>query len=71
VGPDLDQLRTVLAASPVPIIASGGVGSIDHLRALAALEAGGRRLSGVITGTAIYEQRFTVAEGIVACSPFE
>jgi phosphoribosylformimino-5-aminoimidazole carboxamide ribotide isomerase len=71
VGPDLDQLRTVLAASPVPIIASGGVGSLDHLRALAALEAGGRRLSGVITGTAIYERRFTVAEGIVACSPSE
>jgi phosphoribosylformimino-5-aminoimidazole carboxamide ribotide isomerase len=68
-GPDLDQLAAVLAATDVPIIASGGVGSLDHLRALAALEAGGHRLAGAITGTAIYERRFTVAEGLVACSP--
>jgi len=68
-GPDLGQLCAVLAATAVPIIASGGVGSLDHLRDLAALEVGGRRLSGVIAGTAIYEGRFTVAEGIAACSP--
>ena len=55
----------------MPIIASGGVGNLDHLRDLAELEAGGRRLSGVIAGTAIYEGRFTVEEGIAACSPSE
>jgi phosphoribosylformimino-5-aminoimidazole carboxamide ribotide isomerase len=68
-GPDLNQLRSVLAVTATPVIASGGVGTLDHLRALAALEAGGHRLAGVITGTAIYERRFSVAEGIVACSP--
>jgi phosphoribosylformimino-5-aminoimidazole carboxamide ribotide isomerase len=68
-GPDLEQLRAVLGATAVPIIASGGVGNLDHLRDLSALEAGGHRLTGVIAGTAIYEGRFTVEEGIAACSP--
>ncbi len=68
-GPDLDQLRAVLAATAVPIIASGGVGNLEHLRGLAALEVEGRRLTGVIAGTSIYEGRFTVEEGIAACSP--
>jgi phosphoribosylformimino-5-aminoimidazole carboxamide ribonucleotide (ProFAR) isomerase len=67
VGPDLDQLRAVLAVSDVPVIASGGVGTIDDLRALGGVTAGGRRLTGAIVGRAIYEQRFTVAEGIAAC----
>jgi phosphoribosylformimino-5-aminoimidazole carboxamide ribotide isomerase len=70
-GPDLEQLRAVLEATGVPIIASGGVASLDDLRRLAALEAGGRRLTGAITGTAIYEERFTIEEGIAACSPSE
>lgn len=68
-GPDLEQLRAVLAATSVPIIASGGVASLDDLRKLAALEAASRRLAGAITGTAIYEKRFTIEEGIAACSP--
>jgi phosphoribosylformimino-5-aminoimidazole carboxamide ribotide isomerase len=70
-GPDLEQLRAVLAATAVPIIASGGVSSLDDLRRLAALEAGGHRLAGAITGTAVYEKRFTIEEGIAACSPSE
>ena len=68
-GPDLDQLASVLAAVTTPVIASGGVGTIDDLVDLAALESGGRHLAGAITGTAVYEGRFTVAEGISACSP--
>jgi phosphoribosylformimino-5-aminoimidazole carboxamide ribotide isomerase len=67
-GPDVAQLEDVLGAVTTPVIASGGVASIDDLRALAALEAGGRRLAGAITGTAVYEGRFTIEEGIVACS---
>ena len=67
-GPDLEQLRAVLGATAVPIIASGGVGNVGHLRDLAAMEVGGRRLTGAIAGTAIYEGRFTVEEGIAACS---
>jgi len=65
-GPDVDQLASVLAVTTTPVIASGGVGTIDDLVALAALEVDGRRLSGAIAGRAIYEGRFTVAEGIAA-----
>ena len=68
-GPDLEQLTAVLGAVDVPVIASGGVASLDDLRALAALEVDGRRLAGAIAGTAVYEGRFTVEEGIAACSP--
>ena len=63
-GPDTEGLAAVVAATDVPVIASGGVGSLDDLRVLAALEAGGRRLAGAICGKAIYEQRFTVSEGV-------
>jgi phosphoribosylformimino-5-aminoimidazole carboxamide ribotide isomerase len=61
-GPDVDQLASVLDAVSVPVIASGGVGTLDDLRAL------DPRLAGAIVGRAIYEGRFTVAEGIAACS---
>lgn len=63
-GPSLDQLRTVLEATTIPVIASGGVGSLADLEALATLRAGGRRLDGAIAGRAIYEGRFTVAEAL-------
>jgi phosphoribosylformimino-5-aminoimidazole carboxamide ribotide isomerase len=64
-GPDVDQLASVLDTVRVPVIASGGVGSVDDLRRL------DRRLAGVIVGRAIYEGRFTVEEGIAACSQSE
>jgi phosphoribosylformimino-5-aminoimidazole carboxamide ribotide isomerase len=67
-GPDIDGVREVLGATTVPVIASGGVSSLDDLRALAAIEVDGRRIAGAIVGTAIYEQRFTVQEAIAACS---
>ncbi len=65
-GPDLDGLAAALARTTVPVIASGGIGTLEDLRALARLEAGGRRLAGVITGKALYERRFGVAEAIDA-----
>jgi phosphoribosylformimino-5-aminoimidazole carboxamide ribotide isomerase len=61
-GPALDQLRAVLEATEIDVVASGGVGSLDDLRALAGL--GG--LAGVIVGRAIYEGAFTVAEAVGA-----
>jgi phosphoribosylformimino-5-aminoimidazole carboxamide ribotide isomerase len=68
-GPDLAQLGSVLAAVEVPLVASGGVGTLDDLRALDALTVAGRRLSGAIAGRALYEERFTVAEGLAAIEP--
>jgi phosphoribosylformimino-5-aminoimidazole carboxamide ribotide isomerase len=70
-GPDVDQLRDVLAAVAIPLVASGGVGSLDDLRELAAVNHDGRGFSGAIVGRAIYEKRFTVEEGIAACSQSE
>lgn len=65
-GPDLEQLGAVLETTDLPLIASGGVGTLADLRALAGLERAGRRLAGAIAGRAIYEGRFTVEEGIAA-----
>ncbi|MGZ4691957.1 MAG: 1-(5-phosphoribosyl)-5-[(5-phosphoribosylamino)methylideneamino]imidazole-4-carboxamide isomerase [Acidimicrobiia bacterium] len=68
-GPDLGQLATVLESVELPVVASGGVGSLDDLRALDGLAVGSRRLVGAIVGRALYEHRFTVAEGIAAIRP--
>ncbi|HKY68749.1 MAG TPA: HisA/HisF-related TIM barrel protein, partial [Acidimicrobiales bacterium] len=63
-GPALDQLSAVLSATGLDVVASGGVGSLDHVRALAALDVGGRRLAGVIVGKALYEGRVALAEAV-------
>jgi phosphoribosylformimino-5-aminoimidazole carboxamide ribotide isomerase len=68
-GPDLEQLAAVVAVVATPVIASGGVASLDDLRALAMLDVQGRGLAGAITGTAVYEGRFGLEEAIAACSP--
>ena len=67
-GPDLEQLGLVLEATSVPVIASGGVGTLDDLRALASFERAGRRFAGAIVGKAIYERHFTVAEALAAAA---
>ncbi len=66
VGPDIDGLASVLAATHVEVIASGGVGALEHLRALAGLDVGGRRLAGAIVGKALYERAFTVEQALAA-----
>jgi phosphoribosylformimino-5-aminoimidazole carboxamide ribotide isomerase len=68
-GPDLDQLGAVLEATSVPVIASGGVGALRDLAALAALDRDGRELAGAIVGKAIYERRFTVADALSVLEP--
>jgi phosphoribosylformimino-5-aminoimidazole carboxamide ribotide isomerase len=68
-GADVDGYAALLAATEVPIIASGGVGTLDDLRALVRLDVGGRRLAGAITGKALYEGRFTVAEALAVLAP--
>jgi phosphoribosylformimino-5-aminoimidazole carboxamide ribotide isomerase len=66
VGPDVAGYRSLLEATEVPLVASGGVGSLDDVRRLAWLRVGGRQLSGAIVGRAIYEGRFSVAEAVAA-----
>ena len=60
-GPDLDSLREAAGATDGELIYSGGIGTLDDLRALSKL--GLDNLAGVIVGRALYESRFTVAEG--------
>jgi phosphoribosylformimino-5-aminoimidazole carboxamide ribotide isomerase len=66
-GPDLDSLREVAAATEGEVIYSGGVGSLDDLRAVAGL--GLDNVEGVIVGRALYEQRFSVAEARAVLGP--
>ncbi|MFC4150203.1 bifunctional 1-(5-phosphoribosyl)-5-((5-phosphoribosylamino)methylideneamino)imidazole-4-carboxamide isomerase/phosphoribosylanthranilate isomerase PriA [Micromonospora mangrovi] len=61
-GPNLDLLREVCARTDAPVIASGGVSTLDDLRALATLESIG--VEGVIAGKALYAGAFTVAEAL-------
>lgn len=68
-GPDTGQLVAVLGAVGVDVIASGGVGTLDDLKVVAALAAGGRAPAGVIVGRALYEGRFTVEEALSCLAP--
>jgi phosphoribosylanthranilate isomerase len=63
-GPRLDELNRVAGSTEAALIASGGVGSLADLEALAGEAAG--NVEGVIVGRALYEGRFTVAEAIAA-----
>jgi phosphoribosylformimino-5-aminoimidazole carboxamide ribotide isomerase len=64
-GPDVAGLSRLLDETTIPVVASGGVGVLDHLVTLADVVAGdGRRLAGAIVGRALYEGRFTVAEAL-------
>jgi phosphoribosylformimino-5-aminoimidazole carboxamide ribotide isomerase len=63
-GPDLHGLQAALERTTIPVIASGGVGTLADVEALAVMRANGRVLGGVITGKALYENRFTVAEAL-------
>jgi phosphoribosylformimino-5-aminoimidazole carboxamide ribotide isomerase len=63
-GPDLQEARRVAQAVDGILVWSGGVGELTHLEALAALP-----LEGVIVGKALYEGRFTVAEGQAVLTP--
>ncbi len=59
-GIDLDEVGRVADAVQGSFIYSGGIGSLEDLRGLAALQQ--RALDGAIVGKALYEQRFSVAD---------
>lgn len=63
-GPNLQLLRDVCARTDRPVIASGGVSSLDDLRALASLVDIG--VEGAIVGKALYAQAFTLEEALAA-----
>ncbi|WP_433255715.1 bifunctional 1-(5-phosphoribosyl)-5-((5-phosphoribosylamino)methylideneamino)imidazole-4-carboxamide isomerase/phosphoribosylanthranilate isomerase PriA [Streptosporangium sp. CA-135522] len=65
-GPNLDLLREFCARTDRPVVASGGVSSLDDLRALAALVPIG--VEGAIVGKALYAQAFTLEDALAAVS---
>jgi 1-(5-phosphoribosyl)-5-[(5-phosphoribosylamino)methylideneamino] imidazole-4-carboxamide isomerase/N-(5'phosphoribosyl)anthranilate isomerase len=62
-GPNLELLRTVAKLTDKPIVASGGISSLDDIAALRALVPLG--VEGAIVGKALYAKAFTLAEALV------
>ncbi len=60
-GPNIEATRALADAIRIPVIASGGMTTIDDVRALAAVAEPG--IIGAITGRAIYEGTLDFAEG--------
>lgn len=65
-GPNLELLAGVAERTSAPVIASGGVSSLDDLRAIATLTGAG--VEGAIVGKALYAGRFTLPEALAAVS---
>jgi phosphoribosylformimino-5-aminoimidazole carboxamide ribotide isomerase len=63
-GPDVEEVREIAQQVRGRFIYSGGIGSLEHLAALRSLRQ--VNLAGVITGKALYEGRFTIAEAQAA-----
>jgi 1-(5-phosphoribosyl)-5-[(5-phosphoribosylamino)methylideneamino] imidazole-4-carboxamide isomerase/N-(5'phosphoribosyl)anthranilate isomerase len=63
-GPNLELLSKVTECTDAPVIASGGVSSLDDLRAIATLTD--RGVEGAIVGKALYAGRFTLPEALAA-----
>jgi phosphoribosylanthranilate isomerase len=61
-GPNLDLLREVCARTSAPVVASGGISSLDDLRALRDLVPEG--VEGAIVGKALYAGAFTLPEAL-------
>jgi len=60
-GPNIESTREIAQATSVPVVASGGVGTLDHLRALRKLP-----IFGAIVGRALYDGAFTIEEALTA-----
>lgn len=58
-GPNVQQIAAIRKAVSIPVIASGGIGTLDHIRALLPLG-----VEGVIVGKALYEGTVKLAEAM-------
>ena len=65
-GPNLDLYRDVCSRTPAPVVASGGVSSLEDLRVLAGLTSIG--VEGAIIGKALYAGAFTLTEALATVS---
>lgn len=64
-GPNLLSLKLIVDASPVPVIASGGITSLDDIAAIKAL---GPKVEGIILGKALYEGKIGLQQAIAAAA---
>ncbi|MGI8755971.1 MAG: 1-(5-phosphoribosyl)-5-[(5-phosphoribosylamino)methylideneamino]imidazole-4-carboxamide isomerase [Acidimicrobiales bacterium] len=65
-GPDVDLYAELVGLVETAVVASGGVGSAEHLRTLAAFATEGVPLAGAIVGKALYEGDLTIDEALAA-----
>jgi phosphoribosylformimino-5-aminoimidazole carboxamide ribotide isomerase len=62
-GPNVEETAAVARAARIPVIASGGVGTLDHVRAVAARTGDG--IEGVIIGRALYTGSVVLEDALV------
>ncbi len=65
-GPNIEMLKLVLARTNRPVIASGGISSLDDLKRLRELVPLG--LEGAILGKSLYAGKFTLEQALVVAS---
>jgi phosphoribosylformimino-5-aminoimidazole carboxamide ribotide isomerase len=65
-GPNIEETRKLTQAVSIPVIASGGVSSLEDIRSLLPLEAAG--VVGVITGKALYTGSLRLADAIAVAA---
>jgi phosphoribosylformimino-5-aminoimidazole carboxamide ribotide isomerase len=61
-GPNIEATRKLAESIDIPVIASGGLSSLDDIRRLMAIESAG--VTGVITGKAIYSGAIDLREAV-------
>ncbi|UCH70385.1 MAG: 1-(5-phosphoribosyl)-5-[(5-phosphoribosylamino)methylideneamino]imidazole-4-carboxamide isomerase [Candidatus Bathyarchaeota archaeon] len=60
-GPPVDQIRRIVGAVKIPVVASGGIGSLEDL-----VHVARTGVKGAIVGTALYEEKFTLEQAMEA-----
>ncbi len=65
-GPNIPALSQMVSAVDIPVIASGGIGTLDHVKAVASVKAD--NLEGLIVGKALYAGSITLPDAIAAAA---
>ena len=66
-GPNVEETAKVARAAKIPVVASGGVGSLAHVRAVQARTADG--IEGLIIGRALYTGAVALRDALAAIDP--
>ena len=67
-GPNLEETLALARISPFPVVVSGGVSSLDDVRAVAAAAKDEPGIAGLIVGKALYEGRISISEALMVLS---